>query len=139
MTTIHDVPNERRDAARGEREIGDLFERVIAQCLRADPEYANQFNDAWMWMDWPDRDGAQDAGIDAVGQDCCIASFRHVRLSKVTRGKQTCASNAHQTCKSDQIKTAERILRGQGWRALSGCGKKHWCFSQKNAYSSVGA
>jgi len=41
MTTIHDVPNERRDAARSEREIGDLFERVIAQCLRTDPEYAN--------------------------------------------------------------------------------------------------
>jgi len=82
-------------------------------------------------MDWPDRDGAQDAGIDAVGQDCCIAGVWHDRLSKVIRGEQACASNAHQTCKVDQIKTAERILRGQGWRALGDCGKKRWFSSQK--------
>jgi len=51
MTTIHVVLNERCGASRSQREIGDRFERVVAQCLRSDPEYANQFNDVRMWME----------------------------------------------------------------------------------------
>lgn len=139
MTIICDVLNERRDALRSAREIEDFFERLIAQCYPTNPEYPNQFNEVWMWMDWPDCDGAQDAGIDAVGKDRCIADVWHDRLSKGIRGKQTCAANAHQTCKSDPIKIDDKILRGEGWLALGSCGKRHGCSSQKAQIFSVGA
>jgi len=32
-----------------------LFERMIAQFLRTDPQYANRLDAVWMWDEWPGR------------------------------------------------------------------------------------
>lgn len=46
-----------RDAAHDNHDLGDLFERMIANYLVTDPQYANLFSDVWLWGEWPDRWG----------------------------------------------------------------------------------
>ncbi|GAA1760406.1 DEAD/DEAH box helicase [Nostocoides vanveenii] len=48
---------------------GSKLERLMAQFLRTDPVYAEQFSDVWLWQDWPDRGGKHDTGIDIVAVD----------------------------------------------------------------------
>lgn len=55
-----------RDDARSNREVGDLFERLIASYLLADPKF--DFDQVWLWGEWPLRWGA-DTGIDLVAQE----------------------------------------------------------------------
>ncbi|MFW8564862.1 DEAD/DEAH box helicase [Orrella sp. 11846] len=63
--TLQDVLQSFRDAAHNNRDLGDLFERLIANFLRTDPQY--NFSDVWLWSEWPDRWGA-DTGIDLVAR-----------------------------------------------------------------------
>ena len=48
------------------REKGDRFERLIKTFLKTDPVYADLFEEVWLWMEWPDRAGRPDTGIDLV-------------------------------------------------------------------------
>lgn len=52
-----------------EAEKGSRFERLIAAYLRTDPAYAEQFSEVWRWMDWPERGGMGDHGIDLVARE----------------------------------------------------------------------
>ncbi|MGH3852885.1 MAG: DEAD/DEAH box helicase [Pseudonocardiaceae bacterium] len=67
--TIHDVLAELRSAALDERDKGDKFERLIQGYLRTDPQWARQFDNVWLWMEWPGREGRPDTGIDLVASD----------------------------------------------------------------------
>lgn len=49
-----------------EAEKGSKFERLMASYLRTDPQYADQFDEVWIWMEWPGRDGQGDHSIDLV-------------------------------------------------------------------------
>lgn len=69
MTTIYDILTQLRQVARNTREQGDLFERLMASFLRIDPQYKQLFSQVWRWMDWPDRDGRVDTGIDLVAEE----------------------------------------------------------------------
>ncbi|MCE5361137.1 MAG: DEAD/DEAH box helicase, partial [Acidithiobacillus sp.] len=55
--------------SRDELEKGKKFERMIAQYLLTDPEYANRLASVWLWEDWPDRWQANNTGIDLVAQE----------------------------------------------------------------------
>ena len=50
------------------REKGDLFERLIKRILESDPLYSQQFEEVWLWRDWPGNQGEIDTGIDLVAK-----------------------------------------------------------------------
>lgn len=68
-TSIHDILDEFRDDARHNRDLGDRFESLVRAFLTKDPVYADLFSDVWLWMEWPDRKGKGDTGIDIVAQE----------------------------------------------------------------------
>ncbi|MFC2050434.1 DEAD/DEAH box helicase family protein [Chloroflexota bacterium] len=68
-TTIHTILEEFRQAATSKRDLGDRFERLIANYLVTDPLYKEKYSDVWLWMEWPGRGKQQDTGIDLVAQE----------------------------------------------------------------------
>lgn len=68
MTSLNDILSEFREAARSNREMGDKFERLIANYLLTDPQYADRLAEVWLWSEWPDRSG-MDVGIDLVARE----------------------------------------------------------------------
>lgn len=66
--TFQDILTEFTEAARNNRDKGDLFERLIANYLVTDPQYAELFSDVWLWSEWPDRWSA-DVGVDLVTRE----------------------------------------------------------------------
>lgn len=50
-------------------ERGHRFELLIRAFLRTDPYYRQLFRQVWLWMDWPDRGGRRDTGIDLVAEE----------------------------------------------------------------------
>lgn len=68
-TSIYEVLDELREQAVSEADKGSKLEQLIAQFLRTDPVYAEQFSDVWLWQDWPGRNGKHDTGIDLVAID----------------------------------------------------------------------
>ena len=61
-----------REAAHNQRDMGDLFERLIVNYLLIDPQY--DFSDVWLWADWPDRWGG-DTGIDIVAKEAATGDY----------------------------------------------------------------
>jgi predicted helicase len=51
MTTIHDILFQFREAAQSNRDLGDKFERLIANYLLIDPQCADRLADVWLWSE----------------------------------------------------------------------------------------
>lgn len=68
MNKIYKLLDEFTEAARSHRDKGDLFERLIANYLINDPQYAVLLSDVWLWSEWPLRWGGDD-GIDIVARE----------------------------------------------------------------------
>lgn len=66
--TIAELLAEFRDAASTNRDMGNQFERLIANYLMTDPQYSDRLSNVWLWSEWPDRSGA-DVGIDIVARE----------------------------------------------------------------------
>jgi predicted helicase len=66
MHTIHTILQQYRSLSRDELQKGKLFEKMMAQFLRTDPQYANQIDTVWMWNEWPGRWKEDNTGIDLV-------------------------------------------------------------------------
>jgi len=66
--TLQDLLNQLTEASRNNRDKGTLFERLIANYLMTDPQYADRLADVWLWSEWPDRNGP-DVGIDLVARE----------------------------------------------------------------------
>ena len=66
MTTIHNILEEFRQAATSNRDMGDMFERLIARYLEIDPQYGYE---VWLWNEWPGRGNQPDTGIDLVARN----------------------------------------------------------------------
>jgi predicted helicase len=69
VATIHSLLAEIRETSLSQREKGDRFERLMQAYLRADPQFAEQFSEVWLWSEWPGNDGEGDTGIDLVGRE----------------------------------------------------------------------
>ena len=69
LTTIHDLLDEYERIAPDTRTKGLYFERLIREFLATDPMYAVQYDEVWLWQDWPGRDGKVDTGIDLVARE----------------------------------------------------------------------
>ncbi len=68
-TTIHTILDQYRRLSRDQLEQGKLFEKMIAQFLRTDPQYANELEAVWLWNEWPARWKEDNTGIDLVAQE----------------------------------------------------------------------
>jgi len=68
-TSIYEVLDELDGQATSKADKGSKLERLMAQFLRTDPVYAEQFSEVWLWQDWPGRGGKHDTGIDIVAVD----------------------------------------------------------------------
>ncbi len=60
--------NELTETARTNRDKGTQFERLTANYLATDPQYADKLSDVWLWDEWPDRWNT-DVGIDLVARE----------------------------------------------------------------------
>jgi len=69
MSTLEDVLDQLYYSATDERDKGDKFERLMLQFFKTDLFWTDRFSDVWMWMDWPERHGRKDMGIDLVAKD----------------------------------------------------------------------
>lgn len=66
--TFQDLLNELSEATRNNRDKGTQFEKLIANYLLTDPQYADRLADVWLWSEWPDR-WDTDVGIDLVARE----------------------------------------------------------------------
>ena len=69
MTTLEDILDQLHFSATDERDKGDRFERLMLQFFRTDLQWVDRFSEVWPWMEWPDRQGRPDTGIDLVAKD----------------------------------------------------------------------
>ena len=67
--TIYPILDLLRTSALSEADKGSKFERLIKAYLKTDPVYAEQFNQVWLWAEWPGNSGKHDTGIDLVAED----------------------------------------------------------------------
>ena len=61
-----------REAARSERQKGDLFERLMLTYFSEDPDYKEQFSEVYLYKDWAELQtgyDANDIGIDLVAKE----------------------------------------------------------------------
>lgn len=56
-------------SAKNTTEKGTAFENLVASYLRTAPEFADRFEDVYLWQDWPERGRFGDHGIDIVAKD----------------------------------------------------------------------
>lgn len=75
MTTIHAILEEFRELCRSNRDLGDKFERLIANYLVTDPLYQDKYSDVWLWQEWSGRGNQPDTGIDLVAKERWTGEF----------------------------------------------------------------
>jgi predicted helicase len=66
--TFKELLDELTAAARNNYDKGTQFEKLIANYLLTDPQYADRLAEVWLWSEWPDR-WATDVGIDLVARE----------------------------------------------------------------------
>lgn len=67
MGSVHEVIEAlRQEPSNSER--GTKFEQLMVRFLELDPTQNQQYDKVWRWIDWPDRDGKPDTGIDLVAR-----------------------------------------------------------------------
>lgn len=69
---IRTILQQYRDNSAFNRDLGDRFERLMRAYLKLDPKYVGQYENVWLWKDWPQRAElgylAPDTGIDLVAK-----------------------------------------------------------------------
>jgi predicted helicase len=69
QSALQDLLESIRSSATSEKDKGDKFERLMLAYFRAEPAYKRQFENVWLWSDWPDNKGKPDTGIDLVAKN----------------------------------------------------------------------
>ena len=68
MGSINDVIDAfRQEPSNSER--GTKFEKFMVRYFELDPMLSQQYDKVWRWIDWPDRKGKPDTGIDLVARE----------------------------------------------------------------------
>jgi len=81
QSSLHDLLESFRKAAKTSRELGDYFEELIQTYLRYEPTYASLYSDVWLLSDVPDEFGIskQDTGIDLVARTHGTGEFHAIQ------------------------------------------------------------
>ena len=66
--TIQAVLAAIRTASKTTADLGARFEALMLAYLTSEPVWVDRFSDVWLWMEWPERRGA-DTGIDLVAKE----------------------------------------------------------------------
>ena len=66
---LEDLLDKLAVSAGNNTEKGTAFEKLMASYLRTAPEFADRFEDVYLWQDWPERGNQHDHGIDIVARD----------------------------------------------------------------------
>jgi len=67
--TLEDLLDKLWFSAENSTQKGSSFERLIASYLRTAPEFADRFDEVYLWQEWPERGNQHDHGIDIVAKD----------------------------------------------------------------------
>lgn len=68
MGSVHEVIEVfRAEPTNAER--GTKFEQLMVRYFELDPMLSQQYDAVWRWIDWPDRKGKTDTGIDLVARE----------------------------------------------------------------------
>ncbi|TSD92903.1 DEAD/DEAH box helicase [Skermania sp. ID1734] len=68
MATLHEVIEAfRAEPTNSER--GTKFEQLMVRYFQLDPMLSQHYDAVWRWIDWPDRAGKVDTGIDLVARE----------------------------------------------------------------------
>jgi predicted helicase len=127
--SVLDVLEEIKRASSSDADMGSRFERLVAAYLKADPAFADQFEDVWLWQYWPGRAGKHDTGVDLVA--CtregglvaiqCKFYDRHSTISKPdidtflsASGKAEFTERVIVSTTDKWNKHAEDAIKGQG-------------------------
>jgi predicted helicase len=68
-SALHELLESIRSSSTSERDKGDKFERLMRAYFRTEPAYRRQFENVWLWSDWPGNKGKPDTGIDLVAKN----------------------------------------------------------------------
>ena len=68
MGSVHEVIEALRKAP-SNSERGTKFEKLMVRYFELDPMLSQQYDSVWRWIDWPDRKGKVDTGIDLVARE----------------------------------------------------------------------
>lgn len=68
MTTIHDLLEQYASLAPDTRAKGLYLERLVKRYFETEPWYQAQFENVWLWQEWPGRGNKPDTGIDLVAE-----------------------------------------------------------------------
>ena len=68
MGSVHEVIEAFRQAP-SNSERGTKFEQLMVRYFQLDPMLSQEYDQVWRWMDWPDRAGKPDTGIDLVARN----------------------------------------------------------------------
>jgi predicted helicase len=66
--SVHTVIEAFRDVP-SNSERGTKFEQLMVRYFELDPMLSQEYDQVWRWMDWPDRGGKPDTGIDLVARN----------------------------------------------------------------------
>lgn len=69
ISTIEEIVDWIIGTAEHTAEQGDRFERLMLQFFRHAPAWADQFDDVWLWSEWPGNESDADHGIDLVAKN----------------------------------------------------------------------
>lgn len=78
MGSINDVIEVLRQAP-SNSERGTLFEQLMVRYFELDPALTQQYDAVWRWIDWPDRKGKPDTGIDLVARERDTGEFTAIQ------------------------------------------------------------
>ncbi|MCD2136243.1 DEAD/DEAH box helicase [Rhodococcus qingshengii] len=78
MGSVHEVIEAFRQAP-SNSERGTKFEQLMVRYFELDPLLSQQYEKVWRWMDWPDRDGKPDTGIDLVARERDTGEFTAIQ------------------------------------------------------------
>jgi predicted helicase len=68
MGSVHDVIEAfRQEPSNSER--GTKFEQLMVRYFELDPMLSQQYEAVWRWIDWPERKGKPDTGVDLVARE----------------------------------------------------------------------
>ncbi|MDE2324622.1 MAG: DEAD/DEAH box helicase [Betaproteobacteria bacterium] len=113
-TTIHAILQQFRSLSQDQLQKGKLFERMMAQFLRTDPQYANRLDTVWMWNEWPGRWKEDNTGIDLVALEKDTGNYWAIQCKFYDPGsvlkKEHVSSFLADSGKVFQIDGTERIF-----------------------------
>jgi predicted helicase len=61
---------------------GTLFEQLMVRFFELDPALNQQYESVWRWIDWPDRQGKPDTGIDLVARERDTGEYTDPNVSR---------------------------------------------------------